>query len=198
LTKNKIFTEAQNGFRKGKCIETTIQSFIEIIQESPDKGLYTIGIFIDLTKAYDTLNHKVLLEKLCSYRIRGTANSWFKSYLTNRRQFIDINQSDSSNVRVHRHRSSFMEIKQGVQQGSVLGPLLFLLYINDLPSNVHGTKLVLFADDISELITDNDVGVLQSKIDRVITELESWFNRNNLVINVGKTVVISSKTSSHF
>jgi retron-type reverse transcriptase len=83
LFKNKIFTEAQNGFRKGKCIETAIQSFIEIIQESLDKGLHTIGIFTDLTKAYDILNHKVLLEKLSSYGIRGIANSWFKSCLTN-------------------------------------------------------------------------------------------------------------------
>jgi hypothetical protein len=112
LSENKIFTEAQNGFRKGKCIETAIPSFIEIIQESLDKGLHTIGIFIDLIKACGILNHKVLLEKLSSYGIRGTANSWFKSYLTNRRQFIEINQSDFSNVRVYRYRSSFMENKE--------------------------------------------------------------------------------------
>jgi hypothetical protein len=147
LFENKIFTEAPNGFRKGKYIETASQSFIEIIQESLDKGLHTMGIFIDLTEAYDILNHKVLLEKLSSYGIRGTENTWFKSYLTNRRQFSEINQSDSSNVRVYRYRSSFMEIKQGVPHGSVLVPLLFLLYINDLPSNIHGTKLVMFADD---------------------------------------------------
>jgi sarcosine oxidase/L-pipecolate oxidase len=191
LSENKIFTEAQNGFRKEKCIETAIQSFIEIIQESLHKELHTIGIFFDLTKAYDILNHTVLLEKLSSYAIRGTVNSWFQSYLTNQKQFIEINQSDSSNVRVYRYRSSFMEIKQGVPQGPARGPLLFLLYINDLPSNIHGPKLVMFANDINVLITDSDVGVLQSKIDRVITELESRFNRNNLVINVGKTVVMS-------
>jgi len=85
LYKNKILTEAQNGFRKGKCIETAIQSFIETIQEALDEGIHSIGIFIDLTKAYDTLNHKVLLEKLSSYGIRGKTNLWFKSFLTNRR-----------------------------------------------------------------------------------------------------------------
>jgi hypothetical protein len=191
LFENKICTEAQNGFRKGKCIETATQSFIEVIQESPDKELHTIGIFFDLTKAYDILNHNVLLEKLSSYGIRGIANSWFKSYLSSRRQFIEINQSDSSNFRVDRYRSSFMEIKQGVPQGSVLGALLFLLYINDLPSNIHGAKLVMFIDDINVLITDSDVGALQSKIDRVMVELESWFNRNNFVINTGKSVVMS-------
>jgi retron-type reverse transcriptase len=119
---NKISTDAQNGFRKGKCIETAVQASTEIIQEALDKTAYTIGIFIDLIKAYDTLNHKVLLQKLSSFGIRGITNSWFKSYLTNRRQCTEIHQSDSSNVMVKRYRFSFMEIKQGVPQGSVVGP----------------------------------------------------------------------------
>ena len=92
---------------------------------------------------------------------------------------------------VNRYRSSFLEIKHGVPQGLVFGTLLFLLYINDLPLNIHGANLVMFADDISVLITDSDVGVLQSKIYGVITELETWFNRNYLVINGGKTAVMS-------
>jgi hypothetical protein len=87
--------------------------------------------------------------------MRGVANSRFKSYLTNRRQTIEINQSDSSNVIVNRYRSYFIENKQGVPVGSVLGPLLFLLYINYLPLNIRGAHLVMFSDNV--LITDNDV-----------------------------------------
>jgi hypothetical protein len=87
--------------------------------------------------------------------------------LTNRRQFIEINQSDSSGVKVNRYRSSSTEIKQGVPQGLVLVLLFFLLYIKDLPLNSHDANLVMFADDINVLITDSDVGSLQNKSDRV-------------------------------
>ena len=125
--KNKILTEAQNGFRKGKCIETALQSFNEIIQETLDKGTHSIGILIELTKAYNSLNYKILLEKLSSYGIRGITNLCFKCYLTNRRQCIEINQSNCSNAMPCRYRSSCIEIKQGVPQRSVFSPLLFFL-----------------------------------------------------------------------
>jgi len=128
LYENKILLEAQNGFRKGKSIDTVVQSFIGRIQKALDKRVYTIGMCIDITKVYDVLNHKLLLEKLFSYSIRGSNNLWFRSYLTHRKQFIEICQTDSSNMRVNRHRSSSMEINQGVPQDSVPSPLLFLLY----------------------------------------------------------------------
>ena len=91
--------------------------------------------------------------------------------------------------------TSCMKIKQGVPQGSVLGLLLFLPYIHNLPLNIHGPNLIMFADDINVLITDSDVCALRRKIDRVIAGLEIWFNRNNLIINVSKTGVMSFHNS---
>jgi len=102
----KILSEAQNGFKKGKSIDTEVQSFIGRIQKALDKLVHTIGIFIDLTKDHDILNHKKLLEKLFYHVLRGSTNLWFRSYLTHRKQFIEICHSDSSSRRVNRNKSS--------------------------------------------------------------------------------------------
>jgi hypothetical protein len=191
LYENKILSEAQNGFRKGKSIDTAVQSYIERIHEALDKRVHTIGLFIDLSKAYDILNHNLLLEKLSHYGIRGSTNLWFRSYLFHRKQFIEISQSNTSSGKVKTYRSSSLDIEQGVPHRLVLGPLLFLLYINDLPKIVHDAKVVMCADDISVLISESDTRELQIKMDRVLTELGTWLNRNNLVINTGKTGVMS-------
>jgi Reverse transcriptase (RNA-dependent DNA polymerase). len=104
---------------------------------------------------------------------------------------MEMNHSDARNIRFNRYRSSYAKIGLGVSQGSVLGPLLLLLYINDLPLNIHGTNSVMFADDVNVLIADIDLSALQMKVDQVIVQLECWFQMNDLIINVGKTEVMS-------
>ena len=107
------------------------------ISQSIDEREYSIGIFIDLSKAFDTINHDILFQKLEYYGIRGVALNWFKDYLTNRKQYVSYNNACSS----------LMDITCGVPQGSILGPLLFIIYVNDI---VHCSSIlyfILFADD---------------------------------------------------
>jgi hypothetical protein len=152
-----------------------------------DKRLYVIGIFFDLTKAYDRIDHNILLEKLNHYRITGITNVWFKSYLANRVQIVEISHLEKNNTQ-SKYTSLPRETTHGVPQGSILGPLLFLLYVNGLPSNVQGMEMVLFADDINVLVIDKDKEVVQQKINRMSKQPETWFKVNNFIINIKKNI----------
>jgi sarcosine oxidase/L-pipecolate oxidase len=132
----------------------------------------------------------MLLDKLDSYGVRGSANMWVKSYLTNRTQFVEMSQTDRSNCTRRRIQSSPRVMARGVPNGSILGSLLCLVYINDLPLNIHEAKLVLYADDTNILVTGNDEA-LQAKLSSVMKQLEVWFLNNDHIVNTTKTVTTS-------
>jgi len=142
-----------------KSTERALQTLIQSAQGAIEKKLNPNGIFLDLTKAYDVLSHKVLLSELHFYGIRGMANLWFESYLSHLKQCVEINTTDKG-VRI----LTTKEIERGLPQGSILGPLLFSLYINNLPLNITDTKIVLFADDTNILATDENVNNLRYEL----------------------------------
>ena len=154
LEKNKILYYLQFGFRQKHSTNHTLVDITETIREALDNGKTACGVFIDLQKAFDTVNHDILTSKLDHYGIRGTSNNWFKSYLSERTQSVSI-QGFSSDTE---------KVKHGVPQGSVLGPLLFLLYINDLHKSIAFSKVYHFADDTNLLNINSSPKAMQKQI----------------------------------
>ena len=154
LSSHKCIYTHQLGFRKRHSTIHALISLTDEVRHALDQNKIACGIFIDLQKAFDTVDHSILLKKLAHYGIRGLANDWFKSYLSHRHQFVSINGYESNKVRM----------KHGVPQGSVLGPLLFLIYINDLNSAIKYCRVQHFADDTNLLISNESPKQIQKYI----------------------------------
>lgn len=177
LEKNKILYEFQFGFRKGHSTVFALMEVLDNIYQHLDQNEYVIGIYLDLQKAFDTVNHDILLYKMFNYGIRGVVHQWFKSYLCLRRQFTTIGDTVSQ----------VGYVTTGVPQGSVLGPLLFLLYVNDICSAVRNTKIKLFADDTNLFLFDKNLDSLFCKANQSLQQLSEWFVANKLSLSLDKT-----------
>ena len=153
---------------------------LENLVKALDNGNCAVGIFLDFQKAFDAVDHCILLDKLHIYGIRGVAHDWFSSYMSKRQQ----------SVMYKNFESDYKEIKCGVPQGSVLGPLLFLIYINDLPAVYKLFLSKLFADDANLFCTGKNLGDIVNEKNAEIDEIYSWVKANKLSLNVEKTNLI--------
>ena len=137
---------------------------MEHIQEALDKQLYVIGICLDLTKVYDDVYHSILLDKLKFCGIRGPSKAWFESYLSNRLQFVEITHTDYRKSTQNSYSSKSRTLHYGTPQESILGPVLFLLYINNLTTSIKDVKMVLHAGDTNILVTNKNKQAINTKL----------------------------------
>ena len=183
LEKYDAFYDLQFGFRKKYSTNQALLSIIEGIREILDNKTFSCGAFIDLEKAFDTVNHEILLKELDHYGVRGLSNKWFSSYLTNRIQKVTIDGASST----------YRNITCGVPQGSSMGPLLFLIYINDMHNAVKHSIVHHFADDTNLLCSDRDTSLLRKKMNEHLKLIFEWLCANRLSLNVLKTEFIIFK-----
>lgn len=180
LVKHNALYKHQYGFLPGKSTSHAIIHLTDMIVNSFENNELSCGVFLDLSKAFDTLDHDIIISKLSCYGIRGMALDWFKNYLSDRNQYVS-----NSNF-----KSSLKHITTGVPQGSILGPLLFILYINDLPNCSSLCSFTLYADDTSLIYSGIDINSIISDINTDMPNIINWFTCNKLHLNSKKTVSI--------
>ena len=166
LDKFKIL-KYQSGFRTNHSTSHAPIDITEYIYNVLDKGHFVFGIYIDLKKVFDTVNHDILIKKLDHYGIKGVTLDWFRSYPKDRKQVTKINET---------HSEVFKMCNFGVPQGSVLGPLLFLLYINDINHSLNEVIIKLFADDTNCFSSGEDSDSLMEIVIREMNSLQNWIN----------------------
>ena len=188
FVENKFLVDNQFGFREQRSTSMAILRLVDQIATEIDKGNLTLGVFIDLSKAFDTIDHNILLDKLSMYGIRGNCFDWFKSYLTERKQYVCLNDV----------KSDMLCVNCGVPQGSILGPLLFIIYVNDIVNISNILQMILFADDTNIFVSGPNINELCLSMNTELSKLSQWFKLNKLSLNIKKTnfIVFKPRTKS--
>ena len=177
ITEHNILENSQYGFRKKHSTSHGITHLHETIIEGLEKKKVCVALFIDLKSAFDTIDHDILIEKLDHYGVRGKALKLLSSYLKDRRQYVKGDDVESI----------ILNVLCGVPQGSVLGPLLFIIYINDIVSCSSELTSLLFADDAVLILSHESIKYLEKKFNSEIGKLHHWFIANRLTLNLKKT-----------
>ena len=174
---NKLLNNAQYGFRAGHSTRHAVLDIVNTIHNNMDNRLFSCAVFIDLQKAFDSVNHSILIKKLDCLDVRGCINNCFKSYLSGRKQTTEIGGYISQ-----KEINSF-----GVPQGSVLGPLMFLLFINDVNRASNILNFFIFADDTTLLYAHKNLKKLEATMNNELQKLSSWLSVNKLTLNIKKS-----------
>ena len=186
LEKHEKLYVSQYGFREGHSCENAISELVSQIVKGQQEGMYTLALFLDLSKAFDSLEHNVLLKKLDRYGLRGITNEWFASYLHNRKMRVKCTTSSTGKLEY----SKYQTVNYGTPQGSCLGPLIFIIFTNDLHKQLMNTASLLFADDTTLYMTHRNLRYLKWCVEEDMKRLISWFRANKLTLNLGKTVCV--------
>ena len=186
ISSNQLY-ESQYGFRRNHACEHAIGEFISEVVKNSQLGNITVGIFLDLSNAFDTLEHFVIYKKLERYGIRGKALDWFKSYLSNRKLQTKCRTASSSTET----RSKLFDVNVGTPQGSCLGPLIFLIFCNDLRLHLIHLQCIQFADDTTLFTSHKSKCYLEYCVTTDLERLHDWFKANKLTLNLNKIGHIS-------
>ena len=184
---NQLY-DSQCGFRTAHSYKNAVSELVGCILKGLEKKQHTVGIFLDLSKAFDSIEHQAIFEKLSCYGIRGTSLEWFKSYLTGRKMRVKC-KAGRLNVET---KSKIMHVNYGAPQGSCLGPLIFLIFANYLRYNIASLQSIPFADDTTLYISGKSKSYLEHCIDIDLMSIQDWF-RANKVMSVSLSALSSAQ-----
>ena len=186
LTTTKQLYVSQYGFRKKHGCDHAVGELIANISKGIEQGKLTTGIFLDLSKAFDSLEHTAIFMKMERYGLRGICLEWFKSYLKDRKLQVSCRTADTGTTTT----SNLHSVEYGTAQGSCLGPLIFLIFCNDLQMHLKFLNCIQFADDTTLYVTHSNINYIRFCLEHDLLTLQDWFLANKLTLNIGKSICI--------